>query len=144
VLAVLIYMVYAVQDSDWGFDGLVSLATIGLLSAMFFSALSVGACFLIGLPLRYGSLVLPWWKKHYWLSPMIAIVGVGVVLYSLMPGNLHWVEVPGDPDGGERLIPQLTFVLTGWFVSIFGVLHTFLPTRPGSSVQYGATTQPDN
>ncbi len=144
VLAVLVYMVYAVNDSDWGFDGLVALATVGLLSAMFFSALSVGACFLVGLPIRYSTSFLNWWKRKFWLSPTIGIVGVGIVLYSLTPVNLEWVKVPGDPNGGERLIPRLTFALTGWFTSIFGVLHTFLPTRPGSSFHDGTTTQTDN
>ncbi|MGV3638236.1 MAG: hypothetical protein ACO1NQ_11405, partial [Flavobacteriales bacterium] len=143
VLAVFIYMLLAVLDSDLGFDGLVSLVTIGLISAMFFSALSVGVCLVVGLPIRYFSPLRQWWRRQYWLAPLIGIAGLGIILFSILPANLEWVKIPGDPEGREKLIPPLPFVLTGWFASIFGVLHTFLPSRAGGSASQAGATQPN-
>ena len=139
--AFFLYMFYAIMDAGSGgpFSFLFALITGG-----FFSILSVLICLLIGLPIRLHNGLKRWWTKSYILPLLMIMGGLFCVALSLAPARMDLVTMPEDPNGSQKLIPDVGLALAGWFTTIFGVLHTLLPTGFGWMRHQGTSPQPDN
>jgi cation transport ATPase len=140
VLAFCLYMLYAFMDA--GSDGPFSFL-IAVVTGAFFSFLSVSICLLLGLPIRIHGGLKRWWTKSYAIPLLMIMGGLFCVALSLAPANMDRVTMPGDPNNMQKWIPDVQFTLIGWFTTIFGVLHTFMPIRAGREAGQVAT-QPDN
>ena len=133
------YMVIAVLDSEWGFDGIVGLF-FQLLWAGLISALTIVVCLVIGLPIRILPSVRHWWGNRIFIPLLLILIGIALFVLAHQPDNMTVVRVddlvaPDDIEVPEKLVPHLGYVAAGWFLSAFGVLHLFPPERWMESVQ---------
>jgi len=123
-----LYMVFAILDSDFGFDGLVVLFVFMPIIAMIFSGLTILLCLLVGLPVRLNKKIHDWWTRHFYLA--IAGAGLGLMLQflSLFPAFAQTATIDrGDGQPVSKQIPNSIFGLTGWFLTAFSLLHVYPP-----------------
>ena len=120
------YTFFALIDSDWGFDGMIGLL-ISLMIGAVLTALSILVCLLIGLPIRLHRTIRTFWLKNTWISIVIFMIGIFLQVFSLLPSNRDLVVIDGELGPIEHSIPDPTFAITGWFMMLFGILHTYLP-----------------
>jgi signal transduction histidine kinase len=120
-----IYMLFAVLDSgEANMIHMIGLFFIQPILAIIYSAVSIFACYLVGLPIRLNA-IHSWWRSR----PIIPIVGVvvGMILLLLsFHGDLsETVKVTLDEEEVTKQIPNTTMILTGWFFVAFFSLHFF-------------------
>ncbi len=125
---VLLYMFFALLDYQGGFDLFFGMTFFQPILAVFFSAVTVVCCFLVGLPIRLIDTVHRWWRTHFYLAPILVFVGFTLLVLACMPPLTQQVTV--TVEGGrtiERTIPNTTLAISGWFLTGFSTLHTYPP-----------------
>ncbi|WP_276132058.1 hypothetical protein [Polluticoccus soli] len=124
-----VYMVFAVLDGgEADMIHMAGLLFIQPILAVIYSAATIFACYLVGLPIRLNATVNNWWRSR----PLIPVIGVvtGIMLLLLsFHGDLsETVTVTLDAEEVTKQIPNITLILTGWFFVAFFSLH-FFPRR---------------
>jgi hypothetical protein len=124
-----IYMLFALLDSDFGVDGLIGLIIFQPILGCIISALSIGICFIIGLPIRLNKQICKWWKKHFYLSIILLIGGLIILLLSLHPALAESVKISIDGYETVKNTPNEVLLSIGWFLTAFSILHLYPPAR---------------
>ena len=117
------YMVFAVLDTEWGFDGIIGLLYQAIWGVLL-SGLSILVVSIVGLPIRLYTPLRKWWSQSIWLPTLILFCGGLLLVLSILFSADQVVE----PEGGSAVlkrIPQLRLAVSGWFMLAFGVLHLF-------------------
>lgn len=124
-----IYMVFALLDNEFGFDGLFGLFIIQPLIAVIISSLTILICLLLGLPIRLNKKINYWWTTNFYVSIIGAFVGL-ILLYLASLTNFR-ETVSTNIDGQEMIkqIPNSTLTYIGWILTTFSILHSFPPRR---------------
>jgi len=125
-LLVTIYMVFAIFDSEFGFDGLFALV-IQFLFAIVIAIFTILLCLLIGLPIRLHPKIKNWWMKNFYVSIFGVMVGLALLGLSYLPQLTETVAANINGIDTTKKIPNVNLAVTGWFVTAFMVLHIYPP-----------------
>ena len=87
------------------------------------SGLTIIACIILGLPIRLIPRLYNWWSER----PFIIFIAVTVGLILLIMSVFFTDTVNAVSDGEEKTkqIPNISFALTGWFLTAFSLLHFY-------------------
>ena len=129
ITAFCIYMGLAVIESEFGFDGLVVLFVFQPIGAVIVSGLTILLCLIVGLPIRLNKKINHWWTTNFYMPIIGTVVGLSLTILAILPYNEK--TIPATIDGEEvlRQIPDPTFAICGWLLTIFCILHTYLPRQ---------------
>ena len=124
-----IYMVFALLDSDFGFDGLFGLIIFQPIIAIILSGLTIFVCLIVGLPIRLNNKLNYWWTTNFYISIIGTICGLTFLLLALLP--TFGQTVTYDLDGASTLkqIPNSILSITGWLLTAFSILHIYPPRQ---------------
>ncbi|QHL88178.1 hypothetical protein GU926_12335 [Nibribacter ruber] len=127
VILVCLYLLFAVLDYEGGFPGFMGLVLFQPLMALLCAVVTVGAVFLMGLPIRVSRRLHHWWRKHFYLAILLAVLGVLFCLVSLVPSFMKEVTYQEGGATIRKTIPNVALFLWGWGTLAFGTLHLFPP-----------------
>ena len=125
VLMFCVYMVFALLDYQSGIDGLVGLPLFQPVFATIISIVTISLCFVAGLPIRLHRGVREWWVRYYYIAIIGIVAGFVLLALSLLPQ--FQMTVLTDGQDVTKQIPNIGFVMTGWFILAFSTLHLFPP-----------------
>lgn len=127
ILTLGVYLIYALLDSDFGFDGLVGLLIFQPLLGTVISILTIFVCLIVGLPIRLDKRINKWWADNFY----IPIIGTGCGLIFLFLATLpYFTETVSTDINGQQTfkqIPNSFLSYTGWVLTAFMTLHIFPP-----------------
>lgn len=129
VATVCIYMVYALFDSDFGFDGLFGLVIIQPIIGAILSLLTIFLCLLAGLPIRLNKNLNHWWTTHFYISLLGAVCGLIFLALAFLPNLQDTVTTQIDGQETIKHIPNSFLAYTGWFLTAFSLLHLYPPRQ---------------
>ncbi len=124
-----IYMVFALLDSDFGFDGLFGLVIFQPIIAIILSGLTIFVCLIVGLPIRLHNKLNFWWTTNFYVSIIGTVIGLTFLFLTLLPTFRE--TVTSDLDGVPNLkqVPNSIFSHIGWLLTTFSILHTYPPRQ---------------
>jgi hypothetical protein len=122
-----IYMLFALLDYSGGFESLLGLIVFQPVLAVLLSSLTLILCFIVGLPIRLNKTINQWWTKNFIVAISLAIVGFTFLFLSVLPPFTEAVAVTIDKAIMTKTLPNGWLAITGWFVTAFAILHTYLP-----------------
>ncbi len=128
VTLVTIYLIFVLLDYQGGIDGFIATTFIQPIFGGILSALTIVICLVIGLPIRIHKKLNKWWSNNYYISILGIVSGFTLILIAFLP---IFTELELTNDNGTNItkeIPNLTLVVSGWFIICFFILHTF-PTE---------------
>ena len=135
VATVCIYMVYALLDSDFGFDGLFGLVIIQPIIGVILALLTIFVCSLVGLPIRLNGKLNQWWTTNFYISFFGAIVGLTFLTLALLPNFQETVSTQIDGQETVKHIPKGFFAYTGWFLTAFSLVHLYPPRQLTNKIE---------
>ena len=124
-----IYMVFALLDSDFGFDGLFGLVIFQPILAIILSGLTIFGCLVVGLPIRLYNKLNYWWTTNFYVSIIGTIIGLTLLFLALLPTFSETVNYDLDGLSTSKQIPNSTFSYIGWLLTAFSILHTYPPRQ---------------
>ena len=122
-----LYMLFAMFDYQGGIANFVGLTLFQPLFALFLSILTVIVCGLFGLSLRLNNRLNKWWRKHFYFSILIGLVGLLFCAMSLTTGFVEETTYRMDGMDMTQTVPNQMLSITGWFLFAFGTLHSYPP-----------------
>jgi hypothetical protein len=124
-----IYMIFAILDNDFGFDGLFGLVIFQPIIAIILSGLTIFVCLIVGLPIRLNSKLNYWWTTNFYISIIGIIIGLTFLFLSLLPTFKETATY--DLDGQQTLkqIPNSILSIFGWLLTAFSLLHIYPPRQ---------------
>lgn len=129
IATVCIYIVYALLDSDFGFDGLFRLVIIQPIIGAILSLFTIFVCSLVGLPIRLNKNLNHWWATHFYISHLGVVCGLTFLVLALLPNLQHSVTTQIDGQETIKHIPNSFLAYTGWFLTSFFLLHLYPPRQ---------------
>jgi len=147
-----IYMLFALLDNDFGFDGLFGLFIIQPIFGIILSILTIIVCLILGLPIRLNKKINYWWTTNFYISIIGAISGLTLLFLALLPNLNETVTVIINEQETSKQIPNSTLSYVGWFLTAFSLLHIYPPRQltdrirkmtSKKQVEKGATIQFD-
>ena len=129
VSTVCIYMVYAILDSNFGFDGLFGLIIFQPIIGAILSHFTIFVCSLIGLPIRMNKNLNHWWTTHFYISLLGAVCGLIFLALAFLPNFQDTVTTQIDGQATIKNIPNSFLAYTGWFLTAFSFLHLYPPRQ---------------
>jgi len=127
ITAFCIFMFFALLDSEFGFDGLVGLLIFQPIWAVIFSGLTILFCLIVGLPIRLSKKINHWWTTNFYMPIIGIVVGLSLLILDIL--NEKPISATIDGEEALRQIPDPTLVICGWLLTIFCILHTYLPRQ---------------
>lgn len=127
VLLVCIYMIFALMDYQGGFDSLVGMIIFQPLIAVILSSITIVGCMVAGLPIRLIKSLNHWWTKHFYISILLTLIGLGFLVLSILPSFIQQTIVIIDDTEMMKSIPNVGFAIGGWFLTAFSALHIYPP-----------------
>jgi hypothetical protein len=124
-----IYMVFALLDSDFGFDGLLGLVIFQPIIAIILSGLTIFVCLILGLPIRLNSKLNYWWTTNFYISIIGTIFGLIFLLLALLPTFSETVTYDLDGQSTLKQIPNSILSISGWLLTAFSLLHIYPPRQ---------------
>jgi hypothetical protein len=124
-----IYMVFALLDSDFGFDGLFGLIIFQPIMAIILSGLTIFVCLIAGLPIRLNNRLNYWWTTNFYIAVIGTIIGLTLLFLALLPNFSETVTYDLDGLPTSKQIPNSTFSYIGWLLTAFSILHTSPPRQ---------------
>lgn len=124
-----IYMVFALLDNDFGFDGLFGLFVIQPIIAIILSGLTIFICLIVGLPIRLNNKLNYWWTTHFYISIIGTVIGLTFLLLALTPAFKETVTYDLDGQPTLKQIPNSIFSISGWLLTAFSLLHIYPPRQ---------------
>jgi hypothetical protein len=124
-----IYMVFALLDSDFGFEGLFGLVIFQPIIATILSGLTIFACLIVGLPIRLNNKLNYWWSTNFYFAITGTIIGLTLLSLALLPTYSETVTYDLDGVPTSKQIPNPTLSYIGWLLTAFSILHTYPPRQ---------------
>ena len=124
-----IYMVFALLDSDFGFDGLIGFVIFQPIIAIILSGLTIFVCLIVGLPIRLNNKLNYWWTTNFYVSIIGTIIGLTLLFLALLPTFSETVTYNLNGLPTSKQIPNSTFSYIGWLLTAFSILHTYPPRQ---------------
>ena len=122
-----VFMVFALFDYKGGVANFVGLALFQPIAAMVAAGLTVVFCFIVGLPIRLNKRLNIWWRKHFYVSLILAFIGISFCAASIAPQFIQVITYRMDGMDFKDTVPNRFLSITGWFLLSFGTLHLFPP-----------------
>ena len=129
VATICVYMVYALFDNDFGFDGLFGLVIIQPIIGVILSLITIFLCLLVGLPIRLNKNLNRWWTTHFYISLLGVVCGLTFLVLAFLPNLQHTVTTEIDGQATIKHVPNFYFAITGWFLTAFSLLHLYPPPQ---------------
>lgn len=124
-----IYMVFALLDSDFGFDGLFGLFVFQPFFAFILSGLTIFVCLVAGLPIRLNKKINYWWKKNLFIAIIGTVLGLIFLSVSLLPTFKETGSYNLDGQPTLKQIPNSILAISGWVLTAFSLLHIYPPRQ---------------
>jgi hypothetical protein len=124
-----IYMVFALLDSDFGFDGLFGLIIFQPIMAIILSGLTIFVCLIAGLPIRLNNRLNYWWTTNFYIAIIGAIIGLTFLFLALLPTFSETATYELDGQTTLKQIPNSTLSISGWLLTAFSLLHIYPPRQ---------------
>ncbi len=122
-------MVFALLDSDFGFDGLFGLVIFQPIIAIIISGLTIFVCLIVGLPIRLNNKLNFWWTTNFFVSIIGTIIGLTFLVLALLPTFSEAATYDLDGVPTLKQVPNSTFSYIGWLLTAFSILHTYPPRQ---------------
>lgn len=135
VATVCVYMVYALLDSDFGFDGLFGLVIIQPIVGAILSLLTICLCSLVGLPIRLNKNLNRWWTTHFYISILGVVCGVTFLALAFLPNLQGTVATQIEGQETIKHIPDFSLAISGWFLTAFSLLHLYPPRQLSDKIK---------
>ncbi|MBN7812157.1 hypothetical protein J0A68_14485 [Algoriphagus sp. H41] len=129
ILTFCIYMVFALLDSDFGFEGIFGLIVFQPIIAVILSGLTIFVCIIVGLPIRLNRKVNIWWTTNFYVPIIGVIFGLTFLFFALLPPFYETVVYELDGGSTVKKIPNSTFTFIGWLLTAFCLLHIYAPRQ---------------
>lgn len=120
-------MLFAMFDYQGGFANFVGLTLFQPILAILISLLTVIVCVLVGLPIRLNHRLNDWWRTHFYVSILIAILGLVPCAISVLPGFVEEITYRMDGVDLTQTVPNQILSISGWFLVAIGTLHIYPP-----------------
>jgi hypothetical protein len=124
-----IYMIFALLDNDFGFDGLFGLVIFQPFFAIILSSLTIFCCLIIGLPIRLNKKVNYWWTTKFYIAIIGTLCGLTMLILAILPQFQETLKIYISEDETSKQIPNSTLSYVGWFLTAFSILHTYPPRQ---------------
>ena len=124
-----IYMVFALLDSDFGFDGLFGLIIFQPIIAIILSGLTIFVCLIVGLPIRLNSKLNYWWTTNFYIAIIGTIIGLTFLFLALLPTFRETATYELDGQPNIKTIPNSILSISGWLLTAFSLLHIYPPRQ---------------
>lgn len=136
LVTVCAYMIYAILNSDFGFDGLFGLIIIQPIIGAILSLITIFVCLIIGLPIRLNKILNHWWTTHFLISVLGTMIGLTCLALALFPNFQETVIAQIDGQETIKHIPNSFLAYTGWFLTSFCLLHLYPPKRLTDKIKF--------
>jgi hypothetical protein len=120
-------MIFALLDYQGGIEGMLGMVIFQPIFAVILSVFTIVICFIVGLPIRLNKNLFKWWTNKFYVSIVGIVCGVSLLLLSFFPHFLQTIKTEIEGQETIRKIPNLSLVVTGWFLTAFSTLHLFPP-----------------
>ncbi|SFU93942.1 hypothetical protein [Pontibacter akesuensis] len=127
VFSFCVYMLFALFDYKGGIANFVGIVLFQPLAALLAAGSTLVFSFIVGLPIRINRQLNIWWRKHFYVSLFLALLGLGFCAASLTPLLIEAIPYGMDGMDLEYTVPNKFLSITGWFILSFGLLHLFPP-----------------
>lgn len=122
-----VYMVYVILDYERGFEAFIGVLLFQPLFALILASLTIAACLLVGLPIRFIPRLNLWWREHVVVAVAIVFVGLCLCAVSFLPGLMDETTIVHEDWERTKKIPHAVLTISGWFSMAFGTLHLYMP-----------------
>ena len=122
-------MVFALLDSDFGFDGLFGLIIFQPIIAIILSGLTIFVCLIVGLPIRLNSKLNYWWATNFYIAIIGIIIGLTFLFLALLPTFRETATYELDGQPNIKTIPNSILSISGWLLTAFSLLHIYPPRQ---------------
>ncbi|MDX5396484.1 MAG: hypothetical protein LPK21_09815 [Hymenobacteraceae bacterium] len=126
-LLFVMYMIFAMFDYKGGFANFVGLTMFQPLIGFVLSGLTILVCFILGLPIRLNKSINHWWRRNFYFSVILLVLGITLCIISLTPGFIEEVTYRMEGIDFKDTVPNQLLSVSGWFSLAFGALHVYLP-----------------
>jgi hypothetical protein len=116
----LLYMLLALMDSDFGIEGLFVLTFIQPVLGFFLTLTLISVSLVIGLPIRLNRRL-----QVCWVANNIAVMGIILGFILILISNMYFLQETIEYDGGQKTIPNRCTLSAGWCIIGFMCLHVF-------------------
>ena len=120
------YMFFALLESEWDFVALIGYVLFQPLIGIFISILTILLCAIVGLPIRLNSKLNIWWTKNYIISALGILIGLTLFFLSYKHQFVTTQKIEIDGFMQDRILPNWTLLISGWFLTGFMTLHLFI------------------
>ena len=124
-----IYMVFALFDNDFGFDGFFGLIIFQPIMGILLSGFTIFVCFIIGLPIRLNKKLNYWWTTNFFIPIIGTVLGLIFLFMALLPTFSETVTYELDGEPALKKIPNSIFSIVGWLLTAFSLLHIYPPKQ---------------
>jgi hypothetical protein len=129
IVALSIYMIFALLDNDFGMDGLFGLFVFQPIIGILASCSIIVACLLIGLPIRLNKRIYDWWINYFYIAPIGILIGIVLLILATYPNFQDTVSTSIDGQEVLKHIPNPVLATIGWILVTFSMLHSFPSKR---------------
>jgi amino acid transporter len=129
IATICIYMLFALLDSNFGFDGLFGLAVFQPILAVTLSGLTIFVCLILGLPIRLNNKLHYWWTTNFYIPIIGTAIGLTFLFLALLPTFNETVTYDLDGELTLKQIPNSMLSITGWLLTAFSILHIYPPRQ---------------
>jgi hypothetical protein len=121
-----VYMIVAVLDVyESGVPETIGFLIFQPLFGLILVAITIFACFLVGLPIRLHQIANRWWRARQTIPLIGIITGLGLIAASFHPTLMTQTELVIDGTRVNKAIPNVGLAVGGWFLTSFSLLHWF-------------------
>lgn len=123
-LLLVVYMLLAIMDSDFGIEGLLILTFVQPIIGLMLTIGVIVGSFLVGLPIRLNKNIQTWWTTYN-----IAVIGIIFGCSLMLISNMNFLQeaVSYEEEGVmlNKNIPHAYTLYSGWCMLGFMCLHLF-------------------
>lgn len=123
-LLLVVYMLLAIMDSDFGIEGLLILTFVQPIIGLLLTIGVIVGSFFVGLPIRLNENIQAWWTTNN-IAVIGIILGFALMLISNMDFLQETVEYNEEGVVLKKNIPQAYMLYSGWCILGFMCLHLF-------------------
>ena len=120
-------MIFALLDYQGGIEGMVGMVIFQPILAVILSVCTIVICLIVGLPIRLNKNLFNWWTNKFYIPIIGIICGISLLILSFFPYFLQTITMEIEGQETIKKIPNLSLVLSGWFLTAFSTLHLFPP-----------------
>ena len=123
-LLLVVYMLLAIMDSDFGIEGLLILTFVQPIIGLLLTIGVIVGSFFVGLPIRLNENIQAWWTTNN-IAVIGIILGFALMLISNMDFLQETVEYNEEGVVLKKNIPHAYMLYSGWCILGFMCLHLF-------------------